>query len=402
MVSAPTNLPSALAAALAERGHEVVVHTRRVDPDAPERQRLPSGVVVQQIVAGPVRPIVEQELAPWLGEFGRALAAAWRDDRPDVVHAFSWASGLAASAARQQLRESTLIRNGAAAAPLPVVLTFTAFGAEQHRRQGPVDPGLANRIRLEVALARSVAAVIAGSDDEVEELARMGVPRERVTLVPPGVDVSRFTPYGPSAERTDAPRLVAVGDLTPSSGFDTVIAALRGLPGVELVIAGTTSGDASEELERLRAGAEQLELADRVTFAHSAVRDPAARSALLRSADAVVCVPWHGPVGAGPVLEAMACGIPVVATAVGAVSDVVVDGVTGVQAPPRRPDQLATVIRGLLGDPVRCLGFGAAGADRARSRYEWARIAVDAERAYRALVPAALPAVDDELIHSNE
>ncbi|GAA3397087.1 glycosyltransferase [Cryptosporangium minutisporangium] len=422
MVSAPTALSSArertavpesdrLAAALAERGHEVVVYTRRVDPEAPDRERLRPGVVVHQVTAGPVRPIAEQELAPWLGEFGRELAALWRDQRPDVVHAHSWTSGLAASAGRQQLRESALIGGGAAEAPMPVVLTFGAFGASQRRRPGAVDPGLANRIRLEVALARSVTAVIARSDDEVEELARMGVPRDHIRLVPSAVDVERYSPNGRSARRSDAPRLVAVGEAVPSSGFETVIAALRGLPAVELVILADSAGDGAraEEIERLRIGAERLEVADRVTFVDEDLGsvDIDARPAMLRSADAVICVPWHGPVDAGSVLEAMACGVPVVATAVGAVSDVVVDGVTGVQVAPRRPDQLATALRILLGDPVRCLGFGVAGADRARSRYDWNRVAVDTGRVYESVVPTVLnePAsvdVGDDLIEATD
>ena len=71
----------------------------------------------------------------------------------------------------------------------------------------------------------------------------------------------------------------------------------------------------------------------------------------------------------------MACGRPVVASAVGGLIDTVVDGVTGLHVPPRRPDKLAQAIGRLLVDPVLCERLGAAGAERARSRYEWARVA---------------------------
>jgi glycosyltransferase involved in cell wall biosynthesis len=96
--------------------------------------------------------------------------------------------------------------------------------------------------------------------------------------------------------------------------------------------------------------------------------------ALLRSADAVVCVPWYEPFGIVP-LEAMACGRPVVASAVGGIQDTVVDQVTGLLVPPRRPDVLAGALRRLLAAPTQALAFGIAGRDRVLARYCWDRIA---------------------------
>ena len=74
--------------------------------------------------------------------------------------------------------------------------------------------------------------------------------------------------------------------------------------------------------------------------------------ALLRSADLVVCSPWYEPFGIVP-LEAMACGVPVVASAVGGMLDTVVDSVTGALVPPRDPVALAEVIGPLLESPSR-------------------------------------------------
>jgi phosphoheptose isomerase len=95
---------------------------------------------------------------------------------------------------------------------------------------------------------------------------------------------------------------------------------------------------------------------------------------LMRSADLVVCTPWYEPFGIVP-LEAMACGVPVVASAVGGMIDTVVDGVTGVHVPPRDPERLAAVIGALLDDPRRREEWGQAGVRRARRLYDWERVA---------------------------
>jgi D-inositol-3-phosphate glycosyltransferase len=107
--------------------------------------------------------------------------------------------------------------------------------------------------------------------------------------------------------------------------------------------------------------------------------------ALLRSADAVLCVPWYEPFGIVP-LEAMACGVPVVATAVGGQIDSVVDGVTGVHVPPRDPDALARTLGALLDHPELRAELGAAGVRRARERFAHERVAAATREVYGEVV----------------
>jgi len=107
---------------------------------------------------------------------------------------------------------------------------------------------------------------------------------------------------------------------------------------------------------------------------------------LLRSADIVVCVPWYEPFGIVP-LEAMACGVAVVATAVGGIVDTVVDGQSGLHVPPREPAVLADVLASLLADRPRRAALGAAAARRVRSRYAWDRIAAQTLAEYDELLP---------------
>src|SRR5690606_18464760 len=84
-------------------------------------------------------------------------------------------------------------------------------------------------------------------------------------------------------------------------------------------------------------------------------------------------------------LEAMACGIPVVASSVGGLIDTVVDGVTGLHVPPRDISKLSRSLNWLLGHPTRRLSLGAAGAQRAHARYGWSRVADATLEVYRKL-----------------
>jgi glycosyltransferase involved in cell wall biosynthesis len=93
-----------------------------------------------------------------------------------------------------------------------------------------------------------------------------------------------------------------------------------------------------------------------------------------RSADMLAATPWYEPFGL-TVLEAMACGVPVVATSVGGLADTVVDGVTGDLVPPRDPHRLGLALRRLASDEVRRLSYAAAAVDRALHTYAWPRIA---------------------------
>jgi glycosyltransferase involved in cell wall biosynthesis len=158
-----------------------------------------------------------------------------------------------------------------------------------------------------------------------------------------------------------------VSRLVERKGIGDVVTALARLPGVELLVAG---GPPAGELGRV--GRADL-------------------PALYRSADLVVNVPWYEPFGIVP-LEAMACGVPMVVSAVGGLVDSVVDGVTGVHVPPRRPALLAGAVAGLLADPERRAALGAAGARRARRRYGWDRIAGSTLEVYGGLPGARFEA----------
>lgn len=360
---------AALAMGLAERGIEVTVHTRRDDLSLPRRVPLAPGVTVDHVSAGPPEPMSKDLLLPYMDEFAADLYRQWSAERPHVVHSHFWMSGYAAVRAARPLG-------------LPVLHTFHALGVVKRREQGVRDTSPPRRIAIETRLLHEADLVIATCPDEVLELVRLGADRDRIAVIPCGVDVGHYTPDGPAAPRTETPRLLYVGRLVQRKGIGNAITAMAELSGAELVIAG--GPDPAElhldpEVGRLRQLAAAHGVGDRVRFLGRV--DRSALPALYRSADMVVCVPWYEPFGLAAV-EAMACGVPVVASAVGGLAETVLDGVTGIHIPPRRPDLAAAAVRRLLADPVLRKRLGAAGRERATATYAMDRVITSTLQAY--------------------
>jgi glycosyltransferase involved in cell wall biosynthesis/phosphoheptose isomerase len=368
---------AALARAIGRRGHEVVVHTRRDSPEPPRRVRLADGVEVDHVDAGAPRPIPKDELLPFMDAFADDLAERWRAERPDVVHAHFWMSAHAALAAAQPLG-------------IPVVQTFHALGVVKRRHQGDKDTSPSERHEIEREIVQRADRLVCTCTDEVFELVRLGADRSRLVVIPCGVELERFTPDGPrESRRRGRTRLLCIGRLVERKGIGNVISALRELPDTELIVAGGLDReqlDADPEARRLLDLARREGVADRVELRGHVSRDEL--PALLRSGDVLVTVPWYEPFGITP-LEAMACGVPVVAAAVGGLIDSVVDGVTGVHVPPRDPERLVVALRDLLASPRRRAAMGREGVRRARELYDWNRVAASTLGVYRALAGPA-------------
>ena len=368
---------AALATAMARRGSSVVVHTRRDDRESERRVPLVGGVLVDHVDAGPPTPVPKDDLFDWMPEFAADLSEQWAADRPDVVHAHFWMSGWAALAAAGPLG-------------IPVVQTFHALGSVKRRHQGSKDTSPPLRIGTERRIIAEADHIVATCSDEVFELRRLGARSGRVTVVPCGVDTGLFSPDGPSEPRRPGlRRVVVVSRLVERKGIGNVINAVAAVPNTELIVAGgPPPAELDRDLEaiRLRRLAAAAGVGDRVELRGRV--DRTQLPALVRSADVVACVPWYEPFGIVP-LEAMACGVPVLASAVGGLVDTVVDGVTGVHVPPRRPDHIATALHALLDDPAARRAMGAAGVARARQRYRWDAVAAATMEVYRSLLEGA-------------
>ena len=230
------------------------------------------------------------------------------------------------------------------------------------------------------AALRSADAVLPVSRSLAALAALLGVDADHVCVVENGIDTAVFRPGDRSDARArlglpaDSSLLVGVGHFLPAKGYAEAIEALAVLaatwPSLCLVLIG-----AGPEGDALRALAESRGVADRVLWPgvqqHQRVAD------YLRAADVFVH-PSHSEGRPNAVLEAQACGIPVVATDVGGTSEIVEGGVTGHLVAPHDPAALAHAVDLVLRDPPNaCAIVAHAGA---RTWDDTARALVSAYR----------------------
>jgi D-inositol-3-phosphate glycosyltransferase len=366
-----------LAGSLAQAGVDTTVYVRRWATDLPTEVAVEPGFRVVHVDAGPV-DLPKESLPEVVGEFTDSLLDHLRHRPADVVHANYWLSGVAGHRVKHAL-------------DLPLVSTFHTL-ARVKAETGDPEPD--RRVDAEVEVIGCSDVILANSLEESSQLRRLyGADPDRIQVVPPGVDHAFFAPGDRGGARRAlgldplAPTLLFVGRIQPLKGLDVAIGALahllaRGHHTARLVVVGGPSGaEGPAELARVRALAAQLGVA-----AHIDWRDPQPHHLLstwYRAADVVV-VPSRSESFGLVALEAAACGVPVVAAAVGGLRTLVVHGLTGLLVAGRDPLAFADAIHRLLADPRLAGELGATAATRART-YTWSTAAARLRRTYHDL-----------------
>ncbi len=387
-----------VARALAAKGHEVDVLTRRDAHALPAAVDVCPRLRVLHIDAGPAAAVAKEQLLPHMPEFGARALQLFRHSVPyDVVHANFFMSALVG------LRLRTMLA-------VPLVVTFHALGLIRREHQGDADGFPLERIAIEQRIVREADRIVAECPQDHADLMRAyGADAARVSMVPCGVDLQQFRPGSRSEARRalglsdDEFVVLQLGRMVPRKGVDNVIQAMAFLDHrqpLRLLVVGGNSTDPDDgstpEITRLKRFAQHCGVARTVTFVGQRQRD-ALRNHYL-AADVFVSTPWYEPFGITP-LEAMACGTPVVGSDVGGIRYSVADGVTGYLVPPREPIALAQRLEQLRGNPALAAAMGRAGVHRVRSRFTWDRVATDLLDVYRGAVlrrvatlpPAARP-----------
>jgi D-inositol-3-phosphate glycosyltransferase len=259
---------------------------------------------------------------------------------------------------------------------------------------GDPEPGW--RDTAEAELINCADAVCVSCVEEEHQFRRLyGDPRGRIEIVAPGVEHAFFAPGERSGARSatdlpvDAPVILFVGRIQPLKGPDVAIRALHelGRPEALLLIVGGASGtEGDTEYGRARQLVDELGLADQVRFVPPQPHH--ILSSYYRAADVVV-VPSRSESFGLVALEAAACGIPVVASAVGGLQSLVDDGATGYLVEQRDPALFAKAIGRILDDPLLAASMSVAAAQRAK-RYTWSFAAARLRRLYADLTARQL------------
>ena len=365
-----------VAAQLAALGIAVDVFTRRSSTTEDEvREIAPAvggvGARLVQITAGPKSRIERQEMIPFVEAFADGVEAfrAQQGVTYDVIYSHYW---LAAEAGALLARRWGVPHAAMFHTLAEVKLRARASESEPRER---IDAE-----RRLVAGADPIDRIIAATEHERRLLSQIyRVPSTRVAVVPLGADLEQFQPRSQAEARAalgidpNERMVLAVGRIEPLKGFDILIRAMAQLSDRRGVVLSIIGGDdrASQELDALRAIAEEVGVADAVRLLGP--RPHEALPAYYNAADVVAVPSFYESFGLVAV-EAMASGVPVVASRVGGLASTVADGRTGYLIPWRCPEPFAEKIELLLRNEELRRALGRAGAERMRS-YSWVEVA---------------------------
>jgi D-inositol-3-phosphate glycosyltransferase len=373
-----------LAAALARAGVRCDVYTRAFSTNTPAVVAVEPGFAVHHVPAGPLAPVSKEALPGMVDEFTEAVIERMNHGyEADAVHANYWLSGVAGHTIKHRL-------------DLPLVSTFHTL--DRVKAEVELSDNSEQRSNAEAHVIGCSDAILASCADEADQLVRLyDAQRDRIEIVAPGVDHAFFAP----GQRRQARRALAlpetgrmllfVGRIQPLKGVEVALRALAALQknvdDAFLVVVGGPSGpDGNNEVARVHALAEQLGIADRVRFV--APQPHELLSTFYRAAHVCV-VPSRSESFGLVALEAAACGVPVVASAVGGLTSLVDHGRTGYLVEGRDPRDFARAIADVLTDPALATSLGRAAAARAKA-YTWPSAAADLRNLYAKLTSRQL------------
>lgn len=377
MVGGAERQAHALARTLLARGHRVSLLTQQLGG-------LPAREVIDGVPV--IRGIRTIDVGPFFG-LTYILAVAFyllchRHDW-DVVHVTHiYLDAYSAILSRRWHRLPVVVR--------PACAGYYGDLARLGRfRVWPLFPSLDRRcIRRLVHAVALADAFIANSHELREELIAAGFPPKRITRIPNGVDVDRFSP-NPDARSTEGrrhlglplgPLLVFAGRLDPQKGLQTLIEVMRSpsmeASGVHLLLLG--EGPQRAELE---AAVRSSGLSARVLL--RGLVDNVAP--YLRASDVFV-FPSVGEGMPNALLEAMATGLPCVASAIGGCRDVITDRQTGLLVPPGDAPALQGALEEVLRSPALREALGAAARKEATARFSLERMVDQYEACYQAVM----------------
>lgn len=378
-----------LSKALSELGVSLDIYTRRFG-GKPVIDPVNERVRVIRIPCGGSEFIRKEDLFPHLDEFTRNMAAYIEAGalRYDLVHSHYWDAGYAGMDLAERLG-------------LPFIFTAHSLGAWKKEQMGGDSEEMeklfkfTQRIHWENIIFRRATAQTVTTLDGKETYKRLyGFESDDLVVIPPGVDVSRFRPEPsgrPAPFGIRGKFVFALSRIDSNKGLDYLIRGfdrVRRESDASLVIGGGSKAPGEHEIEVKRslvALVDELSLGDRANFA-GYIPD-ADLDTYYRNASVFVLPSKYEPFGM-TVLEAMACGTPVVATGHGGLRHVLTDRQDSLLVDPSDPAEISSAILEVLKDRELASRLREAGLRLVQERFSWQSIARQTLAFYERYAPA--------------
>ena len=345
-----------LARTMAGRGIEVDVFTRRCDPSSPAIVDVVEGYRVVEIEAGPTLPLPVRQLTDHVFDFAEEVIgwATSEDRNYDLVHSHYWLSGWAGLMVKRVL-------------DIPLANSFHTLGrVKDLTKRDDEPPAALLRIAAEIDVIGGSDCVISSTPVEFDDLLEhYGADPARLCLNPPGINHELFKPGDLRASRTavgvDPMRDVVlfVGRIQALKGIDVALEAFAKVAqersDVDLLVVGGPSGEAGEEeYEAAHHRVAELGIEGRVMW-----RAPVEHRELASFYQAanLLLLPSRSESFGLVAVEAQACGVPVIASAIGGLSFAVANDTSGVLIDGWEPGDYAGAMIDLLADPQKRASF---------------------------------------------
>ncbi len=366
--------------ALAELGYRVDMFTRQIDPEQPVLVQHTPRCRTIRLKAGPLHAIARDELFAWMGEFVDSFRQFQRQEgqRYSLIHSHYWMSGWAAL----QLKADQKAQ---------LVHTYHSLGAIKYGSVETIPQIARTRLAVERQILEQVHCVVATSPQEQDQLRALVSRRGSIEVIPCGTDLRNFRVIPKQEARRQLglplsePIVLYVGRFDPRKGIETLVRACSTLENhARLVIVGGSDPEKADGLERKRIEAivEDIGLREQTQFVGQVGHD---RLPLYYAAADVCVVPSHYEPFGLVAIEAMACGTPVIASAVGGLVSTVVPEITGLLAPPRDVPAFRAAIDRIVENPQWAQQMGEQGALWVGEHFNWPRVATQLDSLYRSL-----------------
>ncbi len=346
-----------LAKALGKLDISVDLFTRSQDTKQPHLVMIRQNVRLFHVPAGPERPFPKNKLRQFIPEFSKNVATIIKNQpfSYDIFHAHYYLSGLAALPIHKSLGHS-----------LPLVTTFHTLALMKNLvARSEEEKEDVFRVASERQLIKESKILSVPSDSDRTYLNYLyDCPPEKISVIPPGVDTTLFHPIPKNKAKkvigadSNHKIILFVGRIEPLKGIDTLIYALKilrkRLPQKKVclwIVGGDVSQKRnfwSQELKRLEALRHDLSISTVVIFKG---QQPQCKLPYYYNASDVVVMPSHYESFGMAALEAMACGIPVIATNVSGISTLINQSQQGVVSSANNPILLSRQIEKLLTAP---------------------------------------------------